>query len=69
MNLMNVYDNLPVFAQNMAFSYMGGRIQKTRFGEGFRKRFPSSNLTTDGAGTSLPLGETSGSARSSRIAT
>lgn len=38
MNLMNVYDNLPVFAQNMAFSYMGGRIQKTRFGEGFRKR-------------------------------
>lgn len=38
MNLMNVYDKFPVFAQNMAFSYMGGRIQRTRFGEGFRKR-------------------------------
>ena len=37
MNLMSVYDRLPVFAQNMAFSYMGGRIQKTRFGAGFRQ--------------------------------
>lgn len=37
MNLMSVYDRLPVFAQNMAFSYMGARIQRTRFSEGFRK--------------------------------
>lgn len=37
MNLMSVYDRLPVFAQNMAFSYMGGRIQKTRFGAGFHQ--------------------------------
>lgn len=35
MNLMSVYDRLPVFAQNMAFSYMGSRIRKTRFGSGF----------------------------------
>lgn len=37
MNLMSVYDRLPVFAQNIAFSYMGGRIQRTRFGKGFGK--------------------------------
>lgn len=35
MRAMSVYDRLPVFAQNMAFSYMGSRIQKTRFGAGF----------------------------------
>lgn len=38
MNLMSVYDVLPAFAQNMAFSYMGARIQRTRFGDGFHKK-------------------------------
>ncbi|WP_080799534.1 phenylacetate--CoA ligase family protein [Arabiibacter massiliensis] len=35
MGMMEIYGKLPVFAQNMAFSFMGSRIQKTRYGRGF----------------------------------
>ena len=37
MTLMDVYNHLPVFAQNMAFSAAGARIQKTRYGAGFHR--------------------------------
>ena len=38
MGLMDVYSRLPVFAQNMAFSAAGAKIQRTRFGAGFNEK-------------------------------
>ena len=35
MSLTDIYNRLPVFAQNIAFSTVGARIQKTRYGAGF----------------------------------
>lgn len=37
MALMDVYNHLPVFAQNIAFSAAGARIQGTRYGAGFHR--------------------------------
>lgn len=37
MDLMGVYNVLPAFAQNLAFSAAGAKIQRTRYGIGFRK--------------------------------
>lgn len=37
MSLMDVYNRLPVFAQNIAFSVAGASIQRTRYGAGFRR--------------------------------
>lgn len=37
MALMDVYNHLPVFAQNIAFSAAGARIQRTRYGAGFHR--------------------------------
>ena len=36
MDKMSIYRRLPVWAQNMACSFEGGRIVRTRYGEGFR---------------------------------
>ncbi len=38
MGLMGVYNHLPVFAQNLAFSAAGAKIQRTRFGSGFEEK-------------------------------
>lgn len=37
MGLMDVYNMLPAFAQNIAFSAAGAKIQRTRYGVGFHK--------------------------------
>lgn len=38
MGLMGIYNRLPVFAQNLAFSAAGAKIQRTRFGAGFEEK-------------------------------
>ena len=38
MSLMDIYNRLPVFAQNLAFSAAGAKIQRTRFGTGFKEK-------------------------------
>lgn len=38
MGLMDIYNRLPVFAQNLAFSAAGVKIQRTRFGTGFEEK-------------------------------
>lgn len=39
MNMMQIYDRLPVFLQNVAVSFEGYRIQKTRYDDTFDKVF------------------------------
>ncbi|MDM8302550.1 hypothetical protein [Collinsella tanakaei] len=38
MGLMGIYNRLPVFLQNVAFSVVGANIQRTRFGKGFDEK-------------------------------
>lgn len=37
MNMMQIYDNLPIFLQNTAVSFEGYRIQKKRYNAVFEK--------------------------------